>query len=91
MKTINSATNFGFVPRMDNLQTSVRSCRLQNADKIIFKKKKNAKLYEQLLCKNFIFIAVKKINKFNTCCTFFSQVQKRDSLRKYLLKKIFKY
>ena len=78
---------FGYVSRMDNLQAAILNYRLKNLNKVISKRRANAKIYFENLNKNFIFMPIEKNNEFNTYHTFVVQVKKRDQLIKYLKKK----
>ncbi len=83
----NKIKNFGYVSRMDNLQAAILNFRLKNLNKIISKRRANAKYYLENLNKKFIFIPKEQKGEFNTYHTFVIQVQKRDKLKEYLKKK----
>ncbi len=76
--------DFGYVSRMDNLQAAILNYRLDKLDKVIEKRRNNAKLYFEKLKNNNIFIAQEKSYEFNTYHTFVIQVKYRDDLKKYL-------
>ncbi len=83
----NRIRNFGHVSRMDNLQAAILNFRLKNLNKIIKKRRENAKIYMKFLDKKHIFFPLETKKEFNTYHTFVIQVNKRDKLKKYLLKK----
>ncbi len=78
--------NFGYVSRMDNLQAAILNFKLKNLNNVIFKRRNNYKIYKRLLSKK-VFFPIEKKNEFNTYHTFVVQVDKRNELKKYLLKK----
>tara|TARA_B110000483_G_C18179288_1_gene536313 strand:- start:1415 stop:2515 length:1101 start_codon:yes stop_codon:yes gene_type:complete len=78
--------NFGYVSRMDNVQAAVLNFRLQNLNKIIKIRRKNAKLYLDNLNLNKVYFPLEKKIEFNTYHTFVIQVDRRDQLKKYLKK-----
>lgn len=82
----NKVKNFGYVSRMDNLQAAVLNFRLKNLKKVINKRRKNVKIYTNLLKNKNVFIPDEKSKEFNTYHTFVIQVSKRDKLKKYLLR-----
>jgi len=83
----NKIKNFGYVSRMDNLQAAVLNLRLKNLNKIINKRRMNAKFYLNNLNRKFVFIPKENSNEFNTYHTFVVQVPNRDKLKSYLEKK----
>ena len=87
MTNRNKIYNFGFVSRMDNLQAAILNFRLINLNKIINKRRINAKFYMNNLNKKFIFIPREGPNEFNTYHTFVIQVSKRNKLKDYLKKR----
>ena len=87
MSNRNKIKNFGHVSRMDNLQAGVLNYRLKNLDKIVLKRRRNAKLYEKLIDKNYVYIPQEKKYEYNTYHTYVVQVNKRDKLKKFLLNK----
>ena len=86
MEKRNIIKNFGYVSRMDNLQALILNHRLDNLDKLIAKRRNNAKFYFNNLRKE-IFIPEEKKHEFNSYHTFVIQTKKRDDLKKYLEKK----
>jgi dTDP-4-amino-4,6-dideoxygalactose transaminase len=79
--------NFGYLSRMDNLQAALLNYKLTNLSKIIKIRRRNASIYFEELNKKFVFINEEKKDEFNTYHTFVIQVDNRDQLRKFLLKK----
>jgi dTDP-4-amino-4,6-dideoxygalactose transaminase len=87
MTSRNIVKNFGYVSRMDNLQAAILNFRLKNLKNIIEKRRRNAGLYFKYLDKNNIHFAEENIKEFNTYHTFVIQVDNRDKLKSYLIKK----
>ena len=86
MNQRNIIKNFGYVSRMDNLQAAVLNYRLSKLDKIIKKRRENAKLYNTLLNHNYVFIPPTHKYEFHSYHTFVIQVKKRDKLKLFLEK-----
>ena len=72
---------------MDNLQAAILNYRFKNLNKIISKRRINAKLYTQLLNDKYVYIPNETKYEFNTYHTFVVQVDKRDKLIQYLKNK----
>ena len=87
MTNRNIVNNFGYVSRMDNLQAAILNFRLKNLKNIIEKRRRNAGLYFKYLDKNNIYFAEENNKEFNTYHTFVIQVNNRDKLKNYLIKK----
>ena len=87
MTNRNKIKNYGYVSRMDNLQAAVLNYRLKNLKTIILKRRKNAKLYENLIDQNYIYIPKEKKYQYNTYHTFVIQTEKRNKLKNFLLNK----
>ena len=87
MTNRNIVKNFGYVSRMDNLQAAILNFRLKNLKNIIAKRRRNADLYFKYLDKNNINFVEENNKEFNTYHTFVIQVNNREKLRAYLLKK----
>jgi dTDP-4-amino-4,6-dideoxygalactose transaminase len=83
----NKVRNFGYVSRMDNLQAAILNFRLKNLNKVIKKRRINAKYYINNLNKKFIVTPKENKYEFNTYHTFVIQVKNRDKLKNYLEKK----
>ena len=84
MEKRNIIKNFGYVSRMDNLQAAFLNYKLKNLNKVIFKRRKNAKIYMKELDRKHIFFNDETKEEFNTYHTFVVQVKFRDKLKKYL-------
>ena len=83
----NKISNFGYLSRMDVLQSKILDFRLTKLNRIIKKRRKLAQIYfENLDTKKIKFVKEKK-NEFNTYHTFIIPSKKRDNLKNYLLKK----
>ena len=80
----NIVNNFGFISRMDNLQASILNFRLKNLNKVIKKRRENAKFYFNNINKNFYKLPLENKGEFNTYHTFVIQTKFRDQLKKYL-------
>ncbi len=87
MTNRNKIKNFGYVSRMDNLQAAILNYRLKKLDKIINIRRQNAKIYFDNINTEHVFIPPEKSKEFNTYHTFVVQVNNREKLIKYLLKK----
>lgn len=86
MTSRNVIKNFGYVSRMDNLQAAVLNYRFKKLNKIILKRRENAKNYIKYITTKKAFIPDEKKFEFNTYHTFVIQVPKRDKLKHYLEK-----
>ena len=75
---------FGYVSRMDNLQAGILNFHLKKLNRIIDKRRKNAKIYFKNLEKNNVFFPNINKDNFDTFHTFVVQVKNRNSLQKYL-------
>jgi dTDP-4-amino-4,6-dideoxygalactose transaminase len=87
MTNRNIVNNFGYVSRMDNLQAAILNFRLKNLKNIIEKRRRNAGLYFKYLDKNNIYFEEENNKEFNTYHTFVIQVNNRNKLKNYLIKK----
>ena len=87
MEKRNIIKNFGYVSRMDNIQAAFLNYKLKNLKSIILKRRKNVEIYKKKLDRNSVFFIDERKEEFNTYHTFVVQVEKRDKLRKFLLKK----
>ena len=72
---------------MDNIQAAILNYRLKNLNKIIEKRRYNFELYKKYLNREKIFFPVEKKEEFNTYHTFIIQVDQRNKLQNFLLKK----
>ncbi len=88
MENRNTIKLFGHVSRMDNFQAAVLNIRLKSLNKVIKKRRQNAKLYEKYLKNiNDVKLPSDGKNNYSTFHTFLITAKKRDELRKFLLKK----
>lgn len=87
MTNRNVVKKFGYVSRMDNLQAAILNFRLRNLKNIIFKRRKNAQLYNYYIDNKHVYIPKETKKEFNTYHTFVIQVDNRDKLQKYLFSK----
>ncbi|MAJ22899.1 MAG: transcriptional regulator [Candidatus Pelagibacter sp. TMED64] len=83
----NLVKKFGFLSRMDVLQSVILNYRIKNLKKTITTRRKNAKLYFENLNQKKIFFPKEKKEEFNTYHTFVIQVNNRDKLIRYLASK----
>ncbi|MBT5413343.1 MAG: DegT/DnrJ/EryC1/StrS family aminotransferase [Rhodospirillaceae bacterium] len=79
-----TVTEFGFVSRIDTLQAAILLMRLERLPSIIERRRRNARLYQQLLDRSFVFLPDCKDEQFNTFHTFVIQTDRRDELKQYL-------
>jgi len=82
----NKVKRFGHVSRMDNLQAAVLNYRIKNLKKVIAQRRKNVNFYLKYLNPKYVFFPPEKKSQFNSYHTFVVQVDKRDQLKKYLLR-----
>ena len=88
MENRNIIKNFGYVSRMDNVQAAILNFKLKFLKKVIAIRRKNADYYRALLNNKYVQLPYEKKNEFHTYHTFVVQVKnKRDELKKFLLKK----
>ena len=88
MENRNTIKLFGHVSRMDNFQAAVLNIRLKSLNKVIKKRRQNAKLYEKYLKNiNDVKLPSDGKNHYSTFHTFLITAKKEDELRKFLLKK----
>ncbi len=84
LKDRDTVENFGLNSRMDALQAAILSHRLKLLPKTIQKRRENAKIYQDLLDRDYVFFPNDTKTEFNTFHTFVIQVDQRDNLREYL-------
>jgi len=82
----NTAEQFGYVSRMDTLQATILEYRLSQLSKKIEKRRKNADMYRELLNSSQVYIPEESEEEFNTYHTFVIQCDKRNELKRYLMK-----
>lgn len=83
----NIVKNFGYVSRMDNIQAGILNFKIGKLNEIIKKRRDHAKLYINGIKSKNIILPTEHKNEFNTYHTFVIQLEKRDSLKKYLFNK----
>ena len=84
LKDRDTVEKFGLVSRMDALQASILSYRIKKLPEVVERRRQNARIYQELLNREHIFIADEKKDEFNTYHTFVIQAEQRDSLQGYL-------
>ena len=84
MANRNIVSQFGTVSRMDNLQAAILNYRLAKLDKVIQRRRINAKSYFDGINMNEMFVPEEKVDEFNTYHTFVVQARYRDKLKEYL-------
>ena len=77
---------FAHVSRMDVLQASILTERLKKLDDVISVRQENARMYDSLLDKDFVFRPQSRENCDDTFHTYVIQVDNRDRLSDYLKK-----
>ena len=82
----NVVKNYGYISRMDVIQSSILNFRLRTLKDVIYKRRKNANFYFKNLNKDFYKIINEKKYEFNTYHTFVIQAPKRNKLINYLKK-----
>ena len=83
----NIVKNFGYLSRMDVLQSKILDFRLKKLNKIIKIRRGLAKIYFKNLNKKKLMLVNEKRNEFNTYHTFIIHTKKRNQLKDYLKKK----
>ena len=81
----NVVRQFGVVSRMDELQSAILTFRLKKLDKVISKRRLNAKLYIENLNPQYIKLPHEYEYEYNSFHTFVIQAPKRDELASKLL------
>ena len=87
MEKRNIIKNFGYVSRMDNIQAAFLNYKLKNLKKTIDIRRRNATIYANHLNRNNVFFKDETEKEFNTYHTFVVQVNNRNELKKFLLKR----
>ena len=82
-----SASEFGWVSRMDVIQAVILNYRIKKLKEIIQKRRNNANLYYELIDKSKIFIPPESPNEYNTYHTFVIQIENRDEIRRQLMER----
>ena len=84
MENRNIIKNFGYVSRMDNIQAAFLNLKIKKLNDVVRIRRRNAKIYESELNKEFIKVNFEKKEEYNTYHTFVVQVKNRNKLKKYL-------
>ena len=71
---------------MDTLQATILEYRLSRLSQVIKKRRKNADMYRELLNSSQIHIPEEREEEFNTYHTFVIQCDKRNELKRNLMK-----
>ena len=78
---------FGYVSRMDAIQAAILTYRLSVLPKVISRRRKNVKIYNDTFSPNLKLDAGQLISEQNSWHTFVIQVKQRDELRQFLTAK----
>ena len=85
LKDRDTVEKFGLVSRMDALQAAILSYRIKKLPEVVERRRQNARIYQELLNREHVYIADEKKDEFNTYHTFVIQAEQRDSLQDYLM------
>ncbi|HYH22869.1 MAG TPA: DegT/DnrJ/EryC1/StrS family aminotransferase [Azospirillum sp.] len=80
----NTVAEFGLVSRLDTLQAAILLMRLKRLPSVIERRRRNARLYRDLLDAAHVFIPAEREEAFDTYHTFVIQVERRDELQAHL-------
>lgn len=80
----NTASEWGVVSRLDNVQAAILRYRLDGLDSIVAARRRNAELYRSLLDRRAVFVPPCRREEFNSFHTFVIQVDRRDELQNLL-------
>lgn len=80
----NTALEFGYVSRMDNLQAAILRLRLRHLPDVIGRRRRNVEQYRREVDPEHIFIPPCLNHEFNTFVLFVAQLDRRDELQKFL-------
>jgi len=83
----NIVKNYGYISRMDVVQSCILNFRLKDLNKTILKRRENADFYMKNLDREFYQIIDEKRYEYNTYHTFVVQTPKRSKLINFLKKK----
>ena len=83
----NIVKNYGYISRMDVVQSCILNFRLKDLNKTILKRRENADFYMKNLDRDFYQIIDEKRYEYNTYHTFVVQTPKRSKLINFLKKK----
>ena len=87
MENRNIVKNFGYVSRMDNIQAAFLNYKIDSLSSVIDKRRQNVLVYSKYLDRKNVFFIDERKDEFNTYHTFVVQVNFRDKLKNFLLKK----
>jgi dTDP-4-amino-4,6-dideoxygalactose transaminase len=82
----NKISEWSDVSRMDAIQAEVLRVRLPKLAENINRRRAHAKIYEEILDRDHIWIAPERDYEFNAYHTFAIMIEKRDELQDYLTK-----
>ncbi|HYD63862.1 DegT/DnrJ/EryC1/StrS family aminotransferase [Azospirillum sp.] len=80
----NTVAEFGIVSRLDTLQAAILLMRLKRLPGVIERRRRNARLYRDLLDPAHVFMPAEREEAFDTHHTFVIQVDRRDELQAHL-------
>lgn len=80
----NTVAEWGLVSRMDVLQAAILRYRLKLLPQVIERRRRNARLYRELLDQAHVQVPPDRKAEFNTWHTFVIQVDRRDELQAWL-------
>ena len=80
----NTALEFGFVSRMDNLQAAILRMRLRHLPGVIERRRRIVKQYRREVDSEDVYIPPCQDYEFNTFVLFVAQLDRRDELQKFL-------
>ncbi|HEY1727843.1 MAG TPA: DegT/DnrJ/EryC1/StrS family aminotransferase [Candidatus Baltobacteraceae bacterium] len=79
-----TALEFGFVSRLDNLQAGILLHRLSRVDGVIGRRRANAALYDRLLEPSAVFVPPTPAEQFHSYHLYVVQAERREELREHL-------
>jgi len=80
----NTVAEFGIVSRLDTVQAAILLMRLKRLPGVIERRRRNARLYRELLDPAHAFMPAEREEAFDTYHTFVIQVDRRDELQAHL-------
>lgn len=80
----NTALEFGFVSRMDNLQAAILRLRLRHLPDVVARRRRNVEQYRAEIDTDHVYIPPCLDHEFNTFVLFVAQLDRRDELQAYL-------
>jgi dTDP-4-amino-4,6-dideoxygalactose transaminase len=82
-----TSVQFGFVSRMDTLQAAILRVRLRRVDGVVERRRRNARIYDELLDREHIFVPPSPPELYHTYHLYVIQVDVRDELQRSLAAK----